>query len=135
MTGDLRPVDQRNYLAAAAVVSVAVFGRGRGNGTLASVPAGIASGVAVSGSGAAWAEGSAKFRNDGLCTLAAPGMVRAKCCGWVTGGAKTSGGGAAAVCTAGAASGAGACKGNTAGLAAGTGLVANTTAAAVTGAC
>jgi hypothetical protein len=45
----------------AAAVSVASLGRGRGSGTLASLPAGTASGVAVSGAVAASAADGAKF--------------------------------------------------------------------------
>jgi len=96
---------------AAAAVAVASFGRGRGSGTLASLPAGIASGVAVSGAGAACAEDGAKLKSDGLCRSDdAPGMARTKRPGWLGGGAKTPGGGAVAVCNAGIAAGAGACR-------------------------
>jgi hypothetical protein len=118
------------------VVSVASFGRGRGKGTLASLPAGIASGVAASGASVAWAVDGAKFRNIGLCTWAAPGLIGAKCADWVAGGgADTSDGEALAVGNTGAAAAAGACAGRTAGSAAGTGLVANVAAAVLTWAC
>src|SRR6187402_2835411 len=82
-------------LGAVDALAAASFGRGRGSGTSANLPA-FASGVAVSGAtSAALAADGAKLISDGLCTSDAPGMERVVRPGWLGGGAKTPGGGMA----------------------------------------